>query len=494
LSFQREIGLDFLSVSDISHAPNATSVGALDNSARVWEDKMIQAHDGLCSKIKKYALTLAPLLVVGSAWAGEPALRLLNSVEIPVSAMNPLAGQPGAGTYSYDISFVDQLTGVYYLADRNNFAVDVLSAESIVTQILPNNGHAPFAGFTPCAIQPAGANDCAGPNGVVAAFPWLFVTDAPSRVLTFDLRTNPPTTVSECTTMPGEPTRADELAYDPNDGLILAINNAASPPFGTLVKVNQTTGALTCGTNIPFTAANGVDAQNGAEQPVWDPGTQKFYNSIPQIGGNPTVGGVIRISTTGTIEATYLIPFCSPAGLALGPNENLLAGCNTIWAENGGLWTGNADRNTDTAAPQLVILDAKSGSILMNVLGAGVGDEVWFNAGDNHYYAASSGSNLAPNALFPARTGTTPPALTAQGAATLDAIDALNQTLDQRVPTFNVPADPAGSHPAGTAHSVAAFSGTNHVFVPNAANNAVPNCLTGCITIYGRDDPAAPSN
>jgi hypothetical protein len=25
--------------------------------------------------------------------------------------------------------------------------------------------------------------------------------------------------------------------------------------------------------------------------------------------------------------------------------------------------------------------------------------------------------------------------------------------------------------------------------VPIAANNAVPNCLTGCITIYGRYDP-----
>jgi hypothetical protein len=61
--------------------------------------------------------------------------------------------------------------------------------------------------------------------------------------------------------------------------------------------------------------------------------------------------------------------------------------------------------------------------------------------------------------------------------------------LDQRVPTLNVPADPAGSHPAGTAHSVAAYSGTNHVFVPIPANNAVPNCLTGCITIYGRYDP-----
>ena len=299
--------------------------------------------------------------------------------------------------------------------------------------------------------------------------------------------------------MAGEPTRADELAYDPRDGLILAINNASTPPFGTLVKVNQTTGDLTCGTNILLDAAHGVAATNGAEQPVWDPGTQKFYLSIPQLDGNPILGGVLRISTTGTVEATYQIFFCSPAGLALGPNENLLVGCNTIWAENGSLWTGNADRNTDTAAPQLVILNALNGETLANVTGAGVGDEVWFNAGDNHYYAAASGSNLAPNALFPARppvgTATTAPVNVSQGAATLDVIDALSRTLEQRVPTFNVPADPAGSHPAGTAHSVAAYSGTNHVFVPIAANNAVLNCLTGCITIYGRDDPTAtPSN
>jgi hypothetical protein len=467
-----------------------------------WEGKMLQSHDVLCSKIKKYvvslALATAPLLVFGSAWAGEPALRLLNSVEIPVSKMNPLAGQPGAGTYSFDISFVDPSTGVYYLADRFNFAVDALSAESIVTQIFPNNGHAPFAGFTPCS-PPAGANDCAGPNGVVAAFPWLFVTDAPSRVVNFDLRQNPPLTVSEVTTLAGEPTRADELAYDPKDGLILAINNAATPPFGTLISVNQTTGALAVVKNIFFDLADtGVDAQNGAEQPVWDPGTKKFYLSIPQITQNKTLGAVIRISTTGTVEAIYPIFFCSPAGLALGPNENLLVGCNTIWAEDGTLWTGNADKNTQTAAPQLVILDAVTGATLTNVAGAGVGDEVWFNAGDNHYYAAASGSNLAPNALFPARppvgTATTAPVNVSQGAATLDAIDALSQTLEQRVPTFNVPADPGGSHPAGTAHSVAAYSGTNHVFVPIAANNAVFKCLTGCITIYGRDDPAAPSN
>jgi hypothetical protein len=453
---------------------------------------MLETHSALCASLKKYTLssvlTAAALLVAGNVWAGnrEPAVRLLNSVAIPVSPLNT-----GTGTFSFDISFVDQSDGTYYLADRNNFAVDAVFAESIIKQIFPNNGFGPFAGISPPAFSTA----TAGPNGIVAAFPWLFVTDAPSRVLSFDLRQNPPLTVSEVTTLPGEPTRADELAYDPKDGLILAINNASTPPVATLVSVNQTTGALAVVKNIFLDTApghSGVDAQNGAEQPVWDPGTQKFYLSIPQIGPNPTVGGVIRISTAGTVEAIFTIPFCSPAGLALGQQEDLLVGCNTIWATNGSLWTGNADRNTDTAAPQLVILNAVTGNIETNVLGAGVGDEVWFNRGDNHYYAAASGSNLAPNALFPARppvgTATTAPVNISQGAATLDVIDALSQTLDQRVPTLNVPADPAGSHPAGTAHSVAAYEGTNHVFVPIAANNAVPECLTGCITIYGRDD------
>jgi hypothetical protein len=192
---------------------------------------------------------------------------------------------------------------------------------------------------------------------LTTAFPWLFVTDAPSRVLSFDLRQNPLLTVSEVTTLAGESTRADELAYNPRDGLILAINNASTPPFATLVKVDTTTGALTVVKNIFFDTAHGVDAQNGAEQPVWDPGTKKFYLFIPQLGPNPTQGAVIRISTTGTIETTFPITFCSPAGLALGPNQDLLVGCNTIWATDGSLWTGRADLNTNTAVPQSVILE-----------------------------------------------------------------------------------------------------------------------------------------
>jgi len=278
------------------------------------------------------------------------------------------------------------------------------------------------------------------------------------------------------------------------------INNASKPPFGTLISVNKATGALTVGTQIIFDVDHGVDATNGAEQPVWDPGTGKFYLSIPEISGNPQGtnlhGAVLRISTTGQVEATYLVDSCGPAGLALGPNGDLLVGCNTVFDTAGGRWTGNADRDTNTAAPQYVILDAKTGNIDKNVLGVGAGDEVWFNEGDAHYYTASSGSPLVPLAITPARppvgTAPTAPVLTAQGAAILGVIDAFSKTLDQLVPTFNVPAVGTGNnsteHPAGTAHSVAANAMNNLVFVALPANNVFPDCLTGCIAVYGRSE------
>jgi hypothetical protein len=395
--------------------------------------------------------------------------------------------------YSFDISFIDQATQTYYLADRSNQAVDVVVAETFVTQVTGG-----FAGFTPCADPNAGPNDCSGPNGVATSTNCLFVTDAPSRVVSFDKATR--TLVSSVNTDPNDPTRADELAVDPRDSLILAINNASSPaPFGTLISFDPTTCALTSpdpvANRIIFDAAHGVDATNGAEQPVWDPGTQKFYLSIPEISGDGSTnlhGAVLRIAPTGAVEAQYPVDFCGPAGLALGPNEQLLVGCNTVFDEFGNKWTGNADRETNTAAPQYVVLDAVTGHVVANILGVGVGDEVTFNPGDGHYYTAASGSPLAPNAITPARppkgTAMTAPVLTAQGAAILGVIDASSNALDQLVPTLNVPAVRApdvNPHPAGTAHSVAANAQTNRVFVPLAANNVFPDCLTGCIAVYG---------
>src|SRR4029077_15889160 len=105
----------------------------------------------------------------------DRALRLKTLAPIPASKANNTAG----AMYSFDISFVDPKTQTYYLADRSNAVVDVVDAKTgkFVKQI---SATPTFGG---CTGTPA----TSGPHGVVAAHPWLFVTDAKGRVVTIDL-------------------------------------------------------------------------------------------------------------------------------------------------------------------------------------------------------------------------------------------------------------------------------------------------------------------
>lgn len=402
----------------------------------------------------------------------DRGLRLIDLAPIPPTAANTTA----KAMYVFDISYVDQSTDTYYLADRSNAAVDVVDAKTgkFVKQLQATPA---FAGFT-------GNNNTSGPDGVVAAYPWLFVTDAPSRVVTIDLKTGK--TVSDVSTGGAPGLRADELAYDPQDGLILAINNADTPPFGTLIKVDKATGKLTVGKRVTFDAAHGVDAQNGAEQPAWDPNARRFYLSIPQVGPTVSNGGVIRINpTSATVEKVFPVSFCGPAGLALGPashgGQDALVGCNAVFDTSGNVWD---PAGTVPADPRDVVINLTTGKVDAEVFGAGAGDEVWFNAGDNNYYGTGSGSPLRPL-----------PSATASGSTPLAVIDARDEKLASFASTFNVAAvKGTGAHPGSTSHSVAADADNNRVFVAIGANNVLlspdgkHDCLTGCIAVFAHSD------
>src|SRR5215471_181004 len=287
---------------------------------------MRQAFGKLHAPFRKYfgpmTFVAAALLLVGNAVGAEKvkndrAARLLATVRVPPTPTNTTAN----ALYSFDISWVDQAHRLYFLADRSNKVIDVVdtTANILVEQLAPGTGFAPFAGFTACVPSTGhGANDCAGPDGVATSGQCLFVTDAPSRVVSFNFVTG--VTISSVKTDPTEITRADELAVDPGDSLILAINNAADPPFGTFVKFDPMTCKLTppspATDRITFNTAGGVNATNGAEQPIWDPVTQKFYLSIPQVGAALESGAVVRIDAiTKKIDNTYGVMFCQPAGL-----------------------------------------------------------------------------------------------------------------------------------------------------------------------------------
>src|SRR5262249_54792353 len=113
--------------------------------------------------------------------------------------------------------------------------------------------------------------------------------------------------------------RGDELAFDPKDNLLMVVNNADTPPFFTLISVDPSSCALTIKTTTMLTPANGVNATNGAEQPVWQPSTQRFFLSIPEVDGDGSgafpKGAVAQVNTSGKIEGLFQINYCQPAGL-----------------------------------------------------------------------------------------------------------------------------------------------------------------------------------
>ena len=421
----------------------------------------------------KARLSLALAGAVSAAAAGiafadddartAPAVKLLTTIPVPI---NPKAAPPSTGMKSFDISWVDAGTQLYYLADRSNQAVDVVDARrnQFVKQIMGG-----FRGFT-------GSNDTSGPNGVQVVGNFLFVTDAPSRVVTIDLRTDnivgevhtcvPPSRPPACVVSNN---RADELAFDPEDSRILAVNNADDPPFATLIDVDRNTGALTWHASVSF-----ADASNGAEQPVWHPGTGRFYISIPELNHNVHDGAVKRINPqTAAVEATFHVENCQPAGLTVGPRGDLLVGCSVVFDEAGNVWSRDTTGVAPAAKPESVIIDARNGSIDRRVLGVGGNDEVWFNPGDGRYYLAARNQ---PGGSSPGNANFSP---------VLGIIDAKTMTLDQVVPTVN--------QAPGSAHSVAVDPRNNHAFVPFPVDNVVHGCHTGCIGVYGsprrdRDD------
>src|SRR5205085_6780880 len=76
-----------------------------------------------------------------------PAVKLLTTIPVPVDPAHP-ANPPVVPLKSFDISWIDADTQLYYLADRSNAAVDVADAKRNVfkKQIRPSGLHVPFKG------------------------------------------------------------------------------------------------------------------------------------------------------------------------------------------------------------------------------------------------------------------------------------------------------------------------------------------------------------
>jgi DNA-binding beta-propeller fold protein YncE len=286
---------------------------------------------------------MATLIVCGSVWAGSYTLVTLIAI-------------PGVPLASFDISWVDPTTHTYYLADRSNAGVDIISTKD-QTFVKRIEG---FVGFK-------GKNEVSGPDGLVLVPDRheLWVGDGDSTVKVVDLQAG-----AVVATIPtGGTKRADELDYDPTHHIVLIANPDEDPPFVTLIS----TATRTVLGKIVFS-----EATDGIEQPVWEPATQRFYQAVPETKTNP--GGAIAVIDPVAMKVTHEIPLtlCFPHGLAVGPNDEMVVGCS---------------KGKDARS---IIINVRTGAVVATLSDVGGSDQVWYNPGDQRYYLAARANPGGP--------------------------------------------------------------------------------------------------
>lgn len=384
---------------------------------------MLVSWKSTTARAIKGAIAAAALLAIPSM-ASAQVFTVKSTVNIPGNALN-----------SFDISWVDPLLQAYFLADRSNKAIDVISTTSHAV----THQFGGFVGFT-------GNNNTSGPNGVLTvttSFPptiWVGDGDSTLKVLSYPSGT----LLHNIST--GGTSRADELCYDAVDHLITIANDADNPPFISFIPTSGPN-AYKVVKKLSF-----PEATNGIEQCQWNPSTGKIYLNLPEVNGpgNDTKDGFVYVidPVAMAVVQKYDIPVsqcAGPQGMAIDSNNNtILLGCNAPSIPSG--------------VQNAAIINALTGAVLRVLNNMGGNDEVWLNPRSNLYFLA--GASHTP-------------------VQQLGVVDATNGGQVQIISIGNG---------AGHAHSVAAdqTSGLTYLPIPNTAGSTIcPTPASGCVALFG---------
>ena len=350
---------------------------------------------------------------------------LLHSAEAEQYSLLTTIPVPGTPLAAFDISAVDPTLPYYYLADRSNAALDIFNKNT-------NSFVGRVGGFQGVQLTNGVANNSiSGPDGVAAVgMGEVWAGDGNSSIKVIDVINQKivqtiSTTIG--TDTPQMDLRADEMAYDPVDHVMVAANNAATPPYITFISTEGQRPVLG---HLVYSNYAGVEAS------VYDRATGMFYINLTQTLTDVNSGAVSVVDPRQLKEVKqYPIANCNGAGIAVAPGHKLLVGCSL---------TNNSQ-----------ILDTLNGNVLATIPQVSGSDEVVYNPGDAKFYLAARNN---------------PPAA---GGPSLGVIDAVTNKFVTNIGTDI------------SAHSVAADKLNNHIFVPiGVSTAATAPCATGCIAVY----------
>jgi hypothetical protein len=313
---------------------------------------------------RKHMLFVA-LLVLGLLTVFS-AVRKLSAGDKGTSYSEIAVVDPPGGLHSFDISWVDSASGTYYLADRQSPTtkpgtgrIDVVDAESDS-----------LIGTIPGFVGNVGSG-ISGPNGVVVIHERgeLGAGDGHDRLevwagdgvdagkhSTVKVAGVETLSIEDTIIIPGGKFRADELAYDPVDKIIMIANDRDTPAFVTFISTEKPHKVLG---QIFYDGVHAPLATDGLEQPVWDLQKHRLYFAVPATKDNPH-GEVDEIDPVAETITRMFPTSCNPAGLVLLPGQRLMTSCGDV-------------------------LSANTGEVIHTVPNV-AGDEIWFNRGDDRVY------------------------------------------------------------------------------------------------------------
>ena len=362
--------------------------------------------------------------------------KLMGACAVPIAALAVVAGAALLGSGSVKAADVSMVSTIEVNGKLDDFDISFVDAKE-GRYYLADRTNAGVdvidtktkkflyrvGGFLGTKSKPS----LSGPDGVVVIPEkhevWAGDGDSTVKVIEMGADSGKVTAVINT----GGKARVDEMAYDPKDGVVLLANNADQPAFVTLVSTGPDH-KIIAKLDLP-------QASDGIEQPAYQTDTGLFYFSVPMLDEQKTHGAV-GVFDPKTAKLVKMIPVddCSPSGLQIGEGKNLIVGCG-------------AGSKASGMSPATMILDLTTEKTT-TISQVGGEDEVWYNPGAHQYYTASRDQ---------------------PGGPVLGIIDATKNAWVANVPT------------AKNAHSVAADSTTNAIFVPLTPGTA---CANGCIGVY----------
>jgi DNA-binding beta-propeller fold protein YncE len=319
---------------------------------------------------------------------------------------------PGGPIGSIGVMYIDQKSGLGYLADKDNKAVDIIDTrtDTYVGRI---------AGFT--GTTSSGATS--GPNGIITVNDGteLWVSDGDSTIKVIELKTGKIT----ATIATGGSKRANAMAYDPKDHIVIVANPNDKPAFLTLVSTEPGHKIVA---KIPV-----EEAAESLERSDYHAASGMFYTDVPILRADHSRGALAQTDPrTGKLVKLHELAHCHPHSIAPVAEATMFLGCSLAPAPGG----------------ELAVFDVASGKAEAYVADLGGSGDTVVNPRLGQYYQSAS---------------------SALGGPALRVIDIKSRQQVQKIATSN------------GAHSIGIGLAQGHVYLPTTTKDGP---CGGCIMVF----------